>query len=423
MLSLKESTKTCLSGYVTSVAELKSMSIPSLFVVIILLLYTLSFPSFRACAEMSPAATATVVATPAVKVCQLVGDFDRERNEPTRNLTMTRYKLARTDLGVPFKHKGRTYLLFGDTDGASGGDAIAYTTDASVENGISLTFPQDETGVYKPVFIPGISQAGYEVPMEGTSVGGKMYVYHTTDHSEKAVMGRSVVAVSEDDGITFNYLYDFSKRHFINVSIVEANPEDWPGVPKTGNTALFFFGSGTYRNSDVRLAVQPAHEIENPSSLCYFAGSDSAGQPMWSCLESDAQALLGQECVGELSVSYNRFIKRWIMLYNCDISKLSRIVMRTACFPWGPWSEPQIIFDPERDNGFCRFMHYRWASKKCDNISDPERENDSGGAYGPYQFKDHAVGNSRSTTFYFTMSTWNPYTVVLMKSTLTLSEK
>lgn len=390
---------------------------------IVLLLTLFSFPNVPAFADMNPAAEAPVVATPAVKVSQLVGDIDEERNEPTRSLTMTRYKLARTDLGAPFKHKGRTYLLFGDTDGANGGDAIAYTTDVSAEKGINLTFLQDETGVYKPVFIPGISQEGYEVPMEGISVGGKMYIYHTTDHSEKVVMGRSVVAVSEDDGNTFNYLYDFSKRHFINVSIVEANPKDWPGVPETGNGALFIFGSGKYRESDVRLAFQPAEDIENPSSLCYFVGPDHGGQPMWSCRESDAQPLLGQECVGELSVAYNRFIKKWIMLYNCEIDKLSRIVMRTASFPWGPWSEPQIIFDPERDNGFCHFIHYSWASKKCDALSDPERENESGGPYGPYQFEDYAVGDSRSTTIYFTMSTWNPYTVVLMTTTLSLPQK
>ncbi len=370
---------------------------------------------------MSASEEPRVAATPAVKVCQLVGDFDRERNEPTSNLTITRYKLARTDLGAPFKHKGRIYLLFGDTDGASDGHAIAYTTDTSAEKGINLTFVHDETGAYKPIFVPGISQHGYEVPMEGTSVGGKMYIYHTTDHSESAIMGRSVLAASEDDGDTFNYVYDLSKKYFINVSIVEANPQDWAGLPEAGDAALFLFGSGKYRESDVRLAVQPAQEIENPASICYFAGSDHTGQPMWSCSESDAQPLLGQECVGELSVSYNRFIRKWIMLYNCRIDDVNRIALRTAQVPWGPWAEPQIIFDPERDKGFCRFMYHNRQSEQCDALSDPGREKASGDPYGPYQFRDFATGDSHSTTIYFAMSTWNPYTVVLMRSTLSLA--
>ena len=46
------------------------------------------------------------------------------------------------------------------------------------------------------------------------------------------------------------------------------------------------------------------------------------------------------------------------------------------------------------------------------------RENEWGGEYGPYQFGRLATGDAASTTIYFTMSTWNPYTVVLMKATL-----
>jgi hypothetical protein len=396
---------------------------PIRYVAMIILVIALLFPCSRALTLMSQPQEPPVVVQSAVKVCQLVGDFDRERNEPTRDLTMTRYKLATTDLGVPFKHKGRIYLVFGDTDGANGGKAIAYTADTSAEQGISLTFLQDDTGIYQPVFIPGISQEDFEVPMEGTSVGGKMYIYHTTDHTKNTIMGRSVVAVSEDDGNTFTYLYDLSTEHFINVSVKQVNPADCLGVPEVAQTGLLLFGSGSYRKSDVRLAFQPSEEIENRSSLCYFAGLDSAGEPAWSRREADARPLLGEECVGELSVAYNRFIKRWIMLYNCKIDQVSQIVLRTARFPWGPWSKPQIIFDPARDSGFCHFIHYSWASRKCDAISDAEREDDSGDPYGPYQFEDYAVGNSQSTTIYFTMSTWNPYTVVLMKSTLTLSQE
>jgi Domain of unknown function (DUF4185) len=399
------------------------MSIPRSFTIIITLLAACSFPNFLAFAEINLPKEPRVVASPAVKVCQLVGDFDRERKKPTHNRTLARYKLARTDLGASFKHKGRTYLLFGDSDGVNDGHAIAYTTDTSAKKGINLKFLQEERCVYKPIFVPGISQEGYEVPMEGISVGGKMYIYHTTDHSDSVIMGRSVVAVSDDDGNTFNYLYDLSKKYFINVSIVETNLENWRGVPKTGNPALFIFGSGKYRESDVRLAFQPAREIENPSSICYFAGMDHAGQPTWSCREDDAQPLLGQECVGELSVSYNRFIRKWIMLYNCRIEDENRIILRTAREPWGPWSEPQIIFDASRDKGFCHFLHRSWKLEKCDTLSDSEREKTSGDPYGPYQLRNFATGRSRRTTIYFTMSTWNPYTVVLMKSRLSVKAR
>ncbi len=370
---------------------------------------------------------AVVISAPASKIAQLIGDFDRERQQPTQNLTWTRYKLAGTDLGVPFRHKDKIYLLFGDTVGLRVGDAIAYTTDTTPEDGIELTFIHDNIA-YKPVKVPGISQGAFEVPMEGVSVGGRMYIYLTTDsvavenmfaEDAEPKMGRSVVAVSDDDGQTFSYLYDFSTDNFINVSVVEVDKADLSSAFGAGaGKALVIFGSGPYRRSNVFLAVQPSDQIGSRSSINYFAGMDGSGRPTLSSNEDDAQPLFNQPVVGELSVSYNRFINKWIMLYNSFMPTSRGINMRTADKPWGPWSEPQIIFQPWNDNGYCHFMHAGFPHEKCDEVSDPGREKQYGGEYGPYQFEDLANGGGSSTTIYFTMSTWNPYTVVLMKATL-----
>ena len=360
-----------------------------------------------------------VVADRPIKVAQLVGEIDRERNQPTLNRTLSRYGLYGTDLGVTFRHKGKTYILFGDTDGVSGGDAMAEVVRASPDTGLELSFFERPKGRYQPVFIPGIRQDGFEVPMAGTSVAGKMYVYHTTDHRPDFLMGRSVVAVSEDDGATFRYLYDLSTSHFINVSLVGVDSSSWKGLPRHSGEGLLLFGSGNYRKSDVRLAFQPAQEIESRKGICYFSGPDSAGFPEWSCREDQAQPLFSQPCVGELSVTFNHFIRKWIMLYNCGTDRQT-IVLRTSDKPWGPWSDPQVIFDPHRDGGFCHFIHLNWDTEKCDRTHDPGREGDNGDPYGPYQVEDLTTGDENSTTIYFTLSTWNPYTVVLMKTALRL---
>lgn len=378
-------------------------------------------------AQQTPSTQGMVIVSRATKIAQLVGEYDKERSEPTQNLTWSRYKLAGTDLGVSFTHKGRTYLLFGDTVGIRGGDAIAYTTDTTPEDGLELTFLHDDKG-YKPVKIPGISQGGFEVPMEGVSIGGRMYIYHTTDSTsvaemfkegEQAKMGRSVVAVSDDNGDTFTYLYDFSGKHFINVSIVEVEKLDLSDYfTQAAGKVLVIFGSGPYRRSDVRLAFQPSDRIKSRVSIRYFAGLDSSGKPVLSANEDEAQTLFNQPVVGELSVSYNRFIDKWIMLYNSFMPSSRGINMRVADKPWGPWSEPQVIFESWKDNGYCHFMHAGYPHEKCDEVSDPKREKEYGGEYGPYQFEDMVIGNNSAatTTIYFTMSTWNPYTVVLMKA-------
>ena len=356
-----------------------------------------------------------IILSRAAKICQLVGDWDNERREPTINLTGQQYNLAKTDLGVPFSHNGRTYVVFGDA-WSPPDDPIAYTEDTTPEDGISLTFLQVQSGSYKPVQIPGVSLDGFEVPMEGVSVGGRMFIYATTDHSTSVTMGRSVVAVSDDNGYNFAYLYDLSTQHFINVSIVKTDLSVWEGFPESNGVGLVMFGSGSYRQSDVRLAFQPAAQIESPTSIRYFSGLGHSGQPTWSSREEDAQALFDQPYVGELSVSYNRFIHKWIMLYNCCCER--GINMRTADNAWGPWSEPQIIFHPWDDGGYCHFIHTNWDFRKCDSVHDPGRQYEWGGEYGPYQFEDLAVGGNCRTTVYFTMSTWNPYTVVLMSTTL-----
>ncbi|MBI5029176.1 MAG: DUF4185 domain-containing protein [Chloroflexi bacterium] len=365
-----------------------------------------------------------IVTARASKVSQLVGDIDFERKQPTLNLTTSRYKLLATDLGIPFWHKDRTYLLFGDSHGGGSGDAIGYTFDAIADKDLRLDFIHDSTGTYQPLTIPGIQLGDYEVPTEGVSVDGRMYVYATTDsiHGEGwAVMGRSVLAVSDDDGQSFKSIYDLSKETFINVSIEQVNSADWKGLPVKSEDGLVIFGSGKYRKSNVYLAFQSAKDIEYSPAIRYWSGLDSAGQPMWSTFENKSQPLFDQPCVGEFSVTYNRFIDKWIMLYNCDLPNLRGIILRTADQPWGPWSSAQIIFHPWDDQGYCHFMHASWLFRQCDQVNDPVRENVWGGEYGPYQFSNFATGDSSSTMIYFTMSTWNPYTVVLMKAELGLT--
>ncbi len=354
------------------------------------------------------------------KISQLIGDTDFQWLTPTKTLTQSRFGLVGTDLGVPFSHKGVTYVLFGDVVAAGFQDPLAFTTNTDLENGLQLSFYANGS-VWRPITIPGISTGILQVPLDGVSVNGKMYLYYSTDPPATAVMGRSVVAVSADDGLNFHLLYTLSHSNFINVSVNLVNLEDWPGFPQLTGPGLVLFGSGIFRASDVRLAFQPATAIEDPAALRHFAGLSAAGDPTWSSQEADAIALFDQSCVGELSVGYNKFLRRWVMLYNCDNPR--GINFRTARQPWGPWSEPQVLFEPWNDGGYGAFMHVNWNFRNLDGVQTGwtpggNRDNEWGGEYGPYMFKEFATGSDNRTTIYFTMSTWNPYVSVLMKTEL-----
>ncbi len=351
------------------------------------------------------------------KVCQLTGEFDRERQQPTLNRTESRFGVRGTDLGASFEHNGRIYFLFGDTQGRRGGDSIAYSEDTNPEDCVALQFVTGPDGLYLPPRVPGIRLGAFEVPTGGFSHNSKMYVFFTTDHSEQKVMGRSILARSPDSAQSFEYLYYVSRDKFINIAPVIVNNADIPGLPQSQGQGLLLWGSGTYRKSDPYLAYISLDSVEDRRALRYFAGLEpGSSQPRWSPNESEAVPLFTHPCIGELSVAWNPFLRKWLMLYNCGNPR--GINFRVADQPWGPWSETQVLFHPWDDKGYCYFMHVSWQFRNCDSVHDPGRENVWGGEYGPYLIPRYFTGDGTRTTIYYVMSTWNPYNVVLMKSVL-----
>ena len=343
------------------------------------------------------------------KVCQLVGDFDRERNEPTLSLTYTRYGVAGTDLGVSFEHDGKLIFLFGDTVGKNSmpfsrkDDSWAYTTDANPDDGLELVFYTGAVGKFLPPVVPGLSQSSFEVPMEGIDIDGVAYVFFTTNHTQQRTMGQSVLAKLDDGTLSFIYLYSFSTDKFLNVQVVAVNNSDIDGLPEGTGKGLLIWGSGEYRKSDPCLAWMPYESIEDRTAIWYFEGTDALGNPTWSRDETDAVPLFHDPIIGEFSVHWNVFLERWIMLYD-------GVFMRSSTKPWGQWSGKQTLFNAARE-GYTKFIH--WPGR--DNLSDPFREGEFGGPYGPYVVEKFIRGTAGKSTIYFTLSTWNPYTTVLMK--------
>lgn len=356
-----------------------------------------------------------------VKICQLIGDFDRERNQSTISQTFTKYGVAGTDLGISFEHNGKLVFLFGDTVGRSAAplsgkdDSFAYTVDENPDDGLELVFYTGTPSISgKPRFLPpmvsGVSQSSFEVPVEGVDVDGVAYVYFTTNHTKEKVMGSSILARLDEATLSFTFIYTFSSDKFINVHVAVVNNSQLLGLPEASGRGLLIWGSGEYRKSDPYLAYMPLESIEDKSAIRYFKGLDNQ-KPIWSTSEADATPLFHDPIVGEFSVAWNQYLGRWIMLYD-------GVFMRSSIFPWGPWSSRQVLFNTWRDGGYGHFIH--WPGR--DNVSDPGREWQFGGAYGAYLIDRFTKGSDGKSTVYFTLSTWNPYTVVLMKAELEVEQ-
>jgi hypothetical protein len=350
------------------------------------------------------------VAESTKKVCQLTGEDDRQTKQPTPSRTQSSAGVLATDLGSSFEHDGKLFFLFGDTWGKPGvRDALAWTESRDPEK-IELKFLTGSDGKWLPLTVPGIKHGAFEVPSYGVSIEGKIYVVFTTDHSPSKTMGRSVLAVSPDGGKTFRQVYDLSASKFINVALWKS--ERW----------LYVFGSGDYRRSSACLARVELESVENRGALRFFRGLSPDGEPQWSEQERDAESLFRHDVVGELSVAFCPPVERYIMLYNSSSPR--GIVMRSAERPWGPWSEAEIIFNPWRDKGYGQFMHAsNLFRKNPDNLSDPKRGLENGGEYGPYIMARYTTAVGGGCRIYYTMSTWNPYQVVVMQSDLRLEPR
>ncbi len=354
------------------------------------------------------------------KICQVTGEFDRERQQATLSKTESRFGVGGTDLGASFEHEGKVFFLFGDTNGhaqPAGADSIAFSTDADPERCLSLQFITDSNGTFLPPRVRGVSHGLFEVPTGGFSAHGMMYVFFVTDRGRPDVLGRSVLARSDDGGRNFTLVYESSRSKFIALAPIVVNNADVPGLPRNQGMGVLLWGTGQYRRSDPYLAYVPLDEVEDRNSWKFFAGMDQ-GQPRWSANETEAAPMFNHPCMGEFSVERNRFMGKWMMLYNCNNPR--GINFRVAKEPWGEWSETQVLFNPRVEDGYCFFMHMSYAQRQCDAVNDPGRDNVTGGEYAPSVISRFTTDDSSRTRIYFLMSTWNPYNVVLMKSVLRL---
>ncbi len=375
------------------------------------------------------------------KLEQVIGDLDFETLKPTRQQTETRFGIAHTDLGAPFEHGGKLYFLFGDSDPEAPGwderhdDAIAWTEAEGPEDFL-LTFLKDSTrgrGYANPrISCPDegkddcVDLGTLNVPVAGLSDGETMFVWFAVDSA-----GRSLLARSEDGGYTFRKVYDFGRTHFIDIAAARVNGP-LPGMSACSSDQwVLIFGSGNHDNPDVYLAAAPLESLRagDRQAVRFLSGAQfpPGGEPQltWSPKESDAVPLFRIEhgpglsperramhawAFGEPLIHYSRELDLWLATYN---AQQKTIRLRAARHPWGPWSDSMVLFDPAKD--------YGWGPAYGRYIGDGKTPQlgAEGELYGPYlipRFTRILPGGS--VRLNWLLSTWQPYTVVLMESVL-----
>jgi lysophospholipase L1-like esterase len=374
--------------------------------------------------ETASAPVIRYLAGSTVKIEQLLGEEDKERHQPTLSRTVTRYGIQGTDLGYSFEHAGRVYFLFGDTVGRLGRalDTIATTDTRDPELGVQLDFLTAGRDEYLTIQPPGISMGAFEVPVMGISLGDQMYVAVSTNHSADRTTDRSVLTKFTPPARfqPLRMISQLPEGRFIKMS-VHTEPGPIAGLPP-GGPYVIIWGTGAYRKSDAYLSIVPAAQFETGRGTRYFAGLDAAGAPAWSEKESDSKPIVQNGTMGDLSVTWCKDLGLWLMTYDSRAPAPAGIEFSYSRTPWGPWKEPQIIFQAVRDGALGKFIHKPGANP-ADGLAGPvigkgqaDPEAVHGGAYAPYVVERWTKVQGSEVDLYYVLSTWNPYVVVLMKS-------
>ncbi len=377
------------------------------------------------------------------KLSQLIGDYDKHLKQPVTGKTHEKAGVLGADRGSPFDDGERVLFLFGDTIGTEaeeGADAIGFTQDTNPDDGVALDFYARPDGKFLP-FRP-LGKDGketplpsFEGPVAGVRIGDLTYVAFTDNHA-----GDGDGAKDEEqraaDQTDVTHLARFDRASGQATTLCEISrqpagkfhklsfraPVDTAGLPDGGPWVLMV-GTGKHRASDVYLGIIPVLSLASCAGIRYWVRSEN-GKPVWSDREADAEALFtsGAErgTVGDLSLSYAEAIRRFLLVYDAA-DQGRKVYLRHAETPWGPFSEPMMVFNPAA-SGFGVFIHDPRV-KPGDGQAGPmpgqhkaHPEKVRGGLYAPFVVERWTQRRQDTLSIYFLISVWNPYTVELMRA-------
>jgi len=389
------------------------------------------------------ATTLTWIPGSTAKVEQMIGDCDYTAQAKTGQCVATtsqtgvRARVLGTDLGASFESAGRVIFLFGDTISPSpsenylASDTMASSVSTDPSKGLLLDFITNNDGSPYFVRIPGVRMGAGEVPHAGIRLNGSTYV---------AVNTGTDINLPDPNLNEYSVLtrFDETVRRFTVLRTISSRPNGkfvTTALRQSGND-VYIFGLGVYRGSDVYLSVVAAADFESGRGTRYYTGLVN-GQPTWSTSEADAQPVVPDNPlnipnytpgIGNVSVIYSNELHLWLMTYDSFRSspETQGFYFTYASDPWGPWQRPQLMFNATRDGAAGTFIHDPRISPS-DRLTGPtigpnDPVSTPGGPYAPYMIERFTRVAGRTLSIYYTLSTWNPYTIVMMRSDFSVSE-
>jgi hypothetical protein len=339
----------------------------------------------------TPASAAGPPATTGVLVGQITGAGGI-------NNTHTAGNVWGTDLGITWDDgAGHVLSAYGDTFGSvfadpdhnngvpAGGDwrsnVLARSSDHRLFDGMSFDYLVTDRPGHAKELLASKKIDGQEItviPTSGVSVGTRQYMgYMSVRH-----WGPPGAWDTNYGGIAYS---DNGGTSWVKDAVT------WPNTqPNAGGTDpfqmtalarrdgyVYLFGTPNGRAGSAHVARVPEASVLTKAAYQYWTGS------AWVTGADTQAATIVPAQVAELSVQYNAFLGRWLMMYFDQ--GVNAIVLRSAPAPQGPWSDETVVVSGTAYPGlYGGFMH-PWSS-------------------GP--------------DLYFQVSLWGPYNVFLMRTKL-----
>lgn len=290
-----------------------------------------------------------------------------------------------TDLGISFPRDDRLVFLFGDTMAADERPDLQ-DVDFAATAPVAAPGELEWLGPLRPAAL-ALPRMG--VPVEGLARDDETFVFFATDFDEPS-QSYATSALTKTRGLAMDRL-DVVHRargdRFANVSAIVEGDD------------VFLFGAGDpYRKSAIHLARTPLARIEDRSS--------------W-VLDRDPVVDIRQ--AGELSARKHPTLPLYLLAHNSGDPR--GVVLRLARSPAGPWIDAGMLYVP--DDGYRKFIHAKESAVGHDDgLSQPGDEETWGGEYGPYLVPSWFTEKEGAFGIVFTLSSWNPYCVHLVRTWL-----
>jgi hypothetical protein len=361
--------------------------------------------------DPSPAAAQTLGKRKLVRVIREIHTQEvRRLTGPDATVGMGH--VAGADLGHMFDMDGILYMVFGDTYGPGSvlppgsGRAVDWRSNTMVAipdwrrlpfEGLAGAYSiNDRVGHARELLPSAFARAARQwpdpwepmaesneitkIPTNSIAVNGRMFLHYFSvrdwgneEQGRPTRFNYASMAYSDDRGQTWrNVPWGWSgDSNFCQVAFVRH--EDY----------IYVFGIPASRFGGVKLARVEANKYGLLYEHAYEYWGYKDGKHQWirgSQAQADATTIIPGP-VGELSVLFNPYLNRWIMMYGSTPD--NKIMVRESPYLTSGWSAPKAV----------------WSER---------------GAYGSYMHPLLVENNGEAV--YFTMSRWGSYQVHLMKA-------